>query len=370
LGWVGFASQIPQLLLSPVAGVWVDRLNRHKVLIATQALSMLQSFALAVLIYTHHASIANIVILNMLQGFVNAFDIPARQSLTVDLVDRREDLSNAIALSSSMVHAARLVGPAVAGFMIYHFGEASCFLIDGFSYLAVLVSLLLMKLRPREVVSVHTQVFRSFKEGAHYAWNFPPIRAIMTCVAITSIFAMCQQVLLPIYSADVLGGGERVYGFLLCASGFGAFVGTMYLASRASVVGLGRVITRGTFMLGLGYTAFAFTHTFVPAILMLALAGCGLIVQIAACNTILQTIVDDSKRGRVMSLFSICFMGMMPIGSLLMGNLGEQLGTKWTFVISGVACMLNAAYFSTQLPKLREHVRPLYIKMGLLRASE
>ena len=366
LGVVGFASQAPQLLLAPVAGVWVDRLNRHSVLVVTQALSMVQSFLLAALALTHHITIPWIVVLNTFQGFVNAFDIPARQSLTVDLVEKREDLGNAIALSSSMVHAARFIGPALAGFLIYKFGEGSCFLIDGFSFFAVLIALTRMKIKKAEKIKSSAKVLESFKEGLNYAWTFTPIRALLLFIAATSLFTMSLQVLLPVFSESVLGGGERIYGFLLCGSGFGALLGTLYLASRKSVVGLGRISLRANVILGLGLIGFTFAHSFLASIFFCVITGCAMIIQIAAGNTILQTIVDDSMRGRIMSLFAVAFMGTMPLGSLLAGELARRVGTSLTFGISGAACLICSYIFGQSLPRMRKHVTPIYIKLGLL----
>lgn len=366
LGAVGFASQIPQLLLAPISGAWVDRLSRHKVLVATQFLSMMQSFALAYLALRGTIQIPAIVFLNFFQGVVNSFDMPARQSLTVDLVEKREDLGNAIALSSSMVHGARLIGPAIAGVLIYRFGEGSCFLIDGFSYLAVLIALLQMRLTPRQEQPHAERLIHLFQEGFRYAFGFLPIRVLLMLIAATSLFTMSLQTLMPVFANDVLHGNERVYGLLLCASGAGALLATFYLAGRRSVVGLGRVIAYCNLTLGIGLVCFALSHALWLSMSLLVITGCAMVLQVASANTIIQTIVDDSKRGRVMSLFGVSFLGMMPIGSLLVGFVAGLVGPAWTMGLSGAGCIVSAYIFSRYLPLFRKHVIPVYVKMGLL----
>jgi MFS family permease len=368
LGVVGFASQAPQLFMAPFAGAWVDRFNRHRVLLYTQGLSMVQSFLLAGLVLSHHASILGVICLNIFQGLVNAFDIPARQALTIDLVEKREDLPNAIALSSSMVHAARLIGPALAGFLIYHFGEGSCFLIDGFSFLAVLLALLKMNLKPYAPPEISKSLLTEVKEGFSYSWNSHPIRYLLLFVASTSLLTTSQQVLLPIISQHILGGGERIYGFLLCFSGFGALLGALYLAGRKTVIGLGGIITWANFVLGIGFLALALSTGFWASALSLTVTGCALIVQVASINSILQTIVEDSKRGRVMGLFALAFMGIMPLGSFLSGSIAQHLGIPWTLAISGLGCVITSLLFLKILPTFRIHVRPIYVKLGLLAA--
>lgn len=366
LGVVGFCSQVPQLILAPFAGVWVDRLSRHKVLVGTQFLSMLQSFALAFLALTKIITIPWIIILNVFQGLVNAFDMPARQSLTVDLVENRADLGNAIALSASMMHAARLIGPAIAGFLIFRFGEGSCFLIDGFSYLAVMIALLCMRLKPHQPAKHAVKFTKAFREGWDYSMKSHVIKALLKVIATMTIFTMSLQVLMPIIANDVLGGGERTYGLLLCASGFGALCATLYLAGRKSIVGLGRIIGIASLVLGAALVCFSFTRTLWLSMIFLTLTGGAMVIQIASANTIVQTIVEDSKRGRVMSLFSMSFMGVMPLGSLFCGWASKLIGPVWTMAMCGVACVITGYLFLKQLPVLRQSSRELYIKLGLL----
>jgi MFS family permease len=366
LGLVGFAGQIPVFFLAPFAGVWVDRLNQHRILVVTQTLSMLQSFALAFLALKHIITIPEIIALNAFQGLVNAVDIPTRQAFVVKMVENREDLSNAIALNSSMVHAARLVGPAIAGVLIYKVGEGLCFLLDGFSYLAVIAALLAMHVKFTVSTAPRKHPLREFTDGFRYAFGFAPIRTLLMLVAVVSLMAMSQSTLMPIMANKVLHGAERVYGLLLGASGFGAFVGSIYLASRRSVIGLGRVIAIALLTLGAGMIAFSTSRSLWISLPLLTVMGAAFVVQFAACNTVLQTIVDDDKRGRVMSLFAMCFMGMSPFGALLAGMLGDRLGAPRTLAVAGVVCLIAGLFFSLSLRGLRPLVRGIYIKKGIL----
>jgi len=368
LGVVNFASQIPIFLLAPLAGVWLDRWNRHRVLIATQALSMVQSFAMAGLVLSDHISLWQILSLSVLQGIVNAVDIPTRQSFLVEMIDRPEDLSNAIALNSSMVQAARLVGPAIAGLLIYEFGEGLCFLIDGFSFLTVLGALLAMRIKPRAQSSRHLPVTAALREGLVYAFGFAPIRALLLIVATVSLMAMSQSVLMPVYADQILGGEERTLGILLGSAGLGALMGSLYLASRASVLGLGKIVVIGSIGLGTAMIVLSQSSYLAVSIGALLVAGAALLVQAAACNTLLQTIVEEDKRGRVMSLFAMAFMGMAPFGSLLAGSIANEIGIRWTLALAGSVCIAAGAAFAMHLQAIRPLVRPIYIAKGILPA--
>lgn len=367
LGIVNFAAQIPIFLFAPFGGVWVDRLNCHRILIVTQSLSMLQSFALAYLALRQIITIPQVIALQAFQGVINALDVPARQSFVVDLVESREDLPNAIAMSSSIVHAARLIGPTFAGYLIYQFkNEGYCFLFDGCSYLAVLAALLLMRVTPRIRNGKPLRVLHAFKEGFVYSFGFPPIRVILLLVALTSLMAISLSTLMPIFADQILGGKERLYGMLLGASGIGAFMGTMYLASRKSVLGLGKVIAIANALLGCGMIAFARSHLLWLSLPILVVTGGSMVVQMAACNTVLQTLVEDDKRGRVMSIFSMCFMGITPFGSLLAGYAARQLGPAQSVAWAGLVCVVGGALFGIKLNTLRPLVRPIYVKRGIL----
>lgn len=366
LGLVNFCSQMPSFLLGPVAGVISDRFNRHRVLLLTQALSMLQAGTLAALVLTDHVNIPFIMFLSVFIGVVNAFDVAARQSFVVELVEHRDDMSNAIALNSSMFNAARLVGPSVAGLVIAAVGEGICFLINALSYLAVIASLLAMQLQPVKRPLVQTRVLESLREGFSYAFGFAPIRSIILLIAMLSLFGMPFSVLMPVFARDVLGGGANTLGFIMGASGVGALTGALYLASRKSVLGLGRLIVGSAVLFGVGLILFSFTRTLPLAMLCILLAGLGMMLQMASCNTILQTIVDEDKRGRVMSFYAMAFMGMAPFGSLLAGWVAEHIGVTYTLLGCGVLCALSVLPFALQLPALRKMVRPIYERLGIL----
>lgn len=366
LGLAGFAGQFPMFLFTPVAGVWVDRWNRHHILVVTQGLSMLQSFALAVLTLGGWITIWQVLALAVVQGLINALDVPARQSFVVEMVENRDDLSNAIALNSSMVHGARLFGPALAGYLIYRVGEGYCFLVDGFSYLAVIVALLCMRLGRAPRPPVTARAFDSFKEGLRYAFGFAPIRTVLLMVAITSLAAISQSTLMPIFAGTILGGGERTLGWLLGASGLGALGGSLYLASRRSVLGLGSVIATACATLGFMLIVFSLSRWFPLSLVLLVVSGFALVTQMAASNTILQTLVEDDKRGRVMALFSMAFLGMAPLGSLLSGGIATVFGAAASLAVAGSVCLVVAAVFAWQLPKLRPLMRPIYRAKGIL----
>jgi MFS family permease len=366
LGIVGFASQIPAFVLGPVAGVWIDRWNRHRTVVWTQVLSMVQSFALAGLALAHIITTWEIVLLAFMQGLINAIDMPARQSFVIEMVDRREDLGNAIALNSSMVNGARLIGPAIAGVVVATVGEGYCFLADGISYIAVIVSLLMMHIAAQPLKKQSRKVLAEIREGWRYVTQSVPIRSILLNLSIISLFGMPYSVLMPIFAAQVLGGGAHTLGFLMASSGVGALIGALSLAARRSVVGLGRRIVITTAMFGAALIVFSFSKLLWLSLLALPVAGYGMMQQMAASNTILQTIVDDEKRGRVMAFYSMAFQGMAPFGSLLAGSVAARFGAPATVVVSGVACLLGSLWFARKLPAIRKVVRPIYIKLGIL----
>jgi MFS family permease len=367
LGLVSFAGQLPTLLVSPFAGVIIDRSSRHRVLILTQVLAMIQSALLALLALTHTIGVASVAVLQAFQGFINAFDTPARQSFVVEMVDAREDLPNAIALNSSLVNAARLVGPSVAGVVIAVVGEGACFAIDAASYLAVIASLYLMKVRPRAPqVGQRRRIRDDLKEGFRYAAEFAPVRAVLLMVALLSITSMPQTALMPVFASNVLHGGPHTLGFLMAASGVGAVGGALWLASRRTVLGLGRVILVGAICFGIGQLLFASSRWLWASLLVLPVTGAALMVQLASSNTVLQTVVPEDKRGRVMSLYTMAFLGMAPIGSLVAGWLGASLGAPLAVAICGAVTLLGSAWFFRELPRLRRVVRPVYVELGIL----
>jgi len=367
LGVVGFAGQIPSFVLAPFAGVIVDRWNRHHLLVATQALAMIQSLVLALLALTGYIQIWHVIALSIFQGLINAFDMPARQSFVVEMVEKREDLPNAIALNSSLVNAARLIGPSIAGVVIAVVGEGWCFFIDGVSYIAVIASLLAMRVAPSAAKAVkHANVLQQFREGWAYVYGFPPISKILILLAFVSLVGMPYSVLMPIFATDVLHGGPHTLGFLMAASGVGALCGAVFLAARKSVVGLGRYIPRMAGLFGLGLIGFSLSRMIWLSMILMVATGLGFMAQMAASNTIIQTIVEEDKRGRVMSFYTMAFMGTAPFGSLLAGSIAAQIGAPNTLLIGGVGCVLGAVWFQRVLPRLRQFVRPIYIEKGIL----
>ena len=367
LGLVGFAGQIPSFLLAPVAGVLVDRWNRHRLLVVTQVLAMLQSAAMAVLALTGVINIWHVLALSLFQGVINAFDMPGRQSFVVEMVEKREDLPNAIALNSSMVNAARLLGPSIGGVIIAAVGEGWCFGIDAASYLAVIASLLLMRLTPRpRSASRGARVLPEMRAGFSYVAGSPPIRSILLLLALVSLVGMPYTVLMPVFASTILHGGPHTLGFLMAATGVGALLGAVFLANRRSVLGLGKIIPLMSAVFGAGLIGFSLSRTLWLSIPLLFVTGLGFMVQMAASNTLLQTLVDDDKRGRVMSFYTMAFMGTTPFGSLLAGILAQRIGAPQTLLLGGAGCLAAALWFALLLPNLREQVRPIYIRLGIL----
>ncbi|MEP6788271.1 MAG: MFS transporter, partial [Acidobacteriota bacterium] len=367
LGVVGFAGQIPSFILAPFAGVLIDRWDRHRVLVVTQVLAMIQSAALAVLALTGLIKIWHVIALSIFQGLINAFDMPARQSFVVEMVEKREDLPNAIALNSSLVNGARLLGPSIGGVIIAAVGEGWCFAIDAFSYLAVIASLLAMRLVPRAVVAAkETNIFGQLREGFSYVAGFMPIRNILLLLAFVSLVGMPYTVLMPIFANEILHGGPNTLGLLMAASGVGALSGAIFLAARRSIVGLGRFIPGMASLFGAGLMAFSFSRVLWLSLILMVVTGLGFMVQMAVSNTLIQTIVDEDKRGRVMSFYTMAFMGTAPFGSLLAGALAERIGAPYTLLIGGTGCILGAGLFAHALPRLRQFVRPIYIRKGIL----
>jgi len=359
LGISGFAGQIPAFFLAPLAGVWLDRWDRRRTLVWTQIIAMLQSLALAGLALSGVINIWWILGLALLQGLVNAFDMPARQAFVVEMIDDRADLSNAIALNSSIVNGSRLIGPAIAGVVIAAVGEGYCFLIDGLSYIAVIGSLLAMRISFVETRSGQKNILQELRDGWTYIVEFRPIRSILIVLALSSLVGMPFTVLLPIMAGNVLHGGPHTLGFLMGASGIGAFISAVSLALRRSVIGLGRMIAISCGIMGAGLVLFAISRNLWASMLLMVLVGFGMMQQMAGSNTIVQTIVEDSKRGRVMSYYTLAILGMAPFGSLLFGTLAERFGAPATLAGGGVLCVLASFRFARELPALRRVIRPI-----------
>ena len=369
LGTVGFVGQIPTFLLAPLAGVIVDRINRHSVLVWTQTIAMLQSLTLAVLTLTHHINMAEVLALSMLQGLVNAFDMPARQSFMLEMVEHSADLSNAIAINSSMVNLARLVGPALAGILIAATSEGWCFAIDGVSYIAVIVSLLLMHLKPGALAKTSTSMLHQLREGWDYVANFSPVRTILLLFAVLSLMGFPFMVLMPVFAAQVLHGGPHTLGFLMGAVGVGSLASGLSLVLRRSVRGLTGVLPVSAALFGSGLILFGLSHTLWFSILMMLVTGFGMMQGTTVSNTIIQTLVDGRMRGRVMSFYMMAFVGMAPFGSLLAGALAHAFGAQRTVIFSGAMCLAAGLWFSTQRNAIRQEMRPVYERLGIVPQS-
>jgi MFS family permease len=366
LGLVGFCGQIPTLLLAPIAGVFVDRVSRHRILVATQVLSMLQSFALAAITLSGAIRVWHVLVLQVLQGMINAFDTPARQAFVVEMVEDRADLANAIALNSSMVNGSRIIGPSIGGAVIAAVGEGWCFALDGVSYLFVIASLLAMRVPRLANRPAGTDILTELRSGFSYVSRSVPIRTALLLLAVMSAMGMPYTVLMPVIAGPVLHGGPATLGWLMTATGVGALSGALYLASRTSVIGLGRVIMQASLAFSLGLIAFAATHTLWLSLLILPIVGAGFMIQTAATNTVLQTLVDDAFRGRLMAFYTMAFLGTAPIGSLIAGALADRIGAQATIATGGSVCLLASLWFGTRLPLLRQLVRPIYVERGIL----
>jgi MFS family permease len=368
LGTVGFAGQIPTFLLAPIAGVLVDRVDRHKVLLWTQALAMVQSLVLAGLTLSHRINITEILALSAFQGVINAFDMPGRQSFMVKMVESRADLSNAIAINSSMVNAARLVGPSLAGILIAATNEGWCFLVDGVSYIAVLASLFAMRLPHVQEVIQESSMLEQLREGWTYVAGFAPLRSILLLFALLSLMGWPFMVLMPVFAAQILHGGPHTLGFLMGAVGVGSLGSALGMVLRRSVRGLVRMIPIAALCFGVGLIGFGLSISFVLSLLLMLVVGFGMMQGLTASNTIIQTLVEERMRGRVMSYYTMAFVGMAPFGSLLAGALAHAIGAPRTVIVSGVACILGGLWFWTQMPTLRRQMRPIYEQLGIVPA--
>ena len=368
LGTVSFVGQIPTFLLAPFAGVLVDRLDRRQVLVWTQALAMLQSLALAWLTLTHRITIHDVLALSAFQGVINAFDMPGRQAFMVQMVKERGDLSNAIAINSSMVNLARLIGPSLAGLVIAATNEGWCFFIDGVSYIAVIVSLLLMRVHVPEVKRAATSMVEQMREGWQYVSTFVPVRNILLLFALVSLMGMPYVVLMPVFAAQVLNGGPHTLGFLMGAAGVGALISALSLVLRKSVRGLLKMIPIAAAIFGAGLILFGISHVLWISLALMTAVGFGMMQGLTASNTIIQTLVSEQMRGRVMSYYTAAFVGMAPFGSLLAGTLAHWMGAPRTVMLTGSCCILGAAWFWSRLGEMRTEMRPIYVQLGIVPA--
>ena len=366
LGNVDFSGQIAGVVLIPLAGVFLDRWNRYRVILWTQLLSMVQALALAVLVFSDTIAVWHIVVLNILLGIINSFDMPARQAFVSQIIEDKADLPNAIALNSALFNGARIIGPSVAGMAIAVFGEGLCYLFNGLSYVAILWALLAIKLtRPQTPASDSGNILEGLKEGCVYTYKSLPIRMVLLLLVLVSLVGFPILPLLPLFAGQVLQGGSDTLGWLMAAFGLGALMGTIFLASRKSVVGIGNVITVTSIVFAMGLIAFSLSTTLWLSLGIAVIMGFGIIAQLASTNTIVQTLVDEDKRGRVMSLYVVSFGGVSPIGSLLAGHLAGLIGTTATFSIAGVLILVGAGIFAWHLPAWRSETKAVLGKKRL-----
>jgi MFS family permease len=368
LGLVGFAGQISTLLITPFSGVLIDRWNRHTVLVVTQVLSMLQSLALAILAFSGTITVADILILQLAQGCINAFDTPARQAFVVEMVEDRSYLSNAIALNSTMVNASRIIGPSVGGAIIAIAGEGWCFMLDAISYVAVIASLLAMHITSLRREPRTSRVLEEQRTGNRYIRGSLPIRTALILLAMVSMMSMPYTVLMPAIATETLHGGAHTLGFLMTASGVGALIGALYLASRLSVLGLETVCAAATITFGVGLIGFALSRVLWLSLAILPVVGAGFMVQMASINTIIQTLVDERLRGRVMAFYVMAFLGTAPIGSLLAGIVAARIGSEYTILFGGSVSVAAGIWFASRLPRLRAVMHPIYATHGIIAA--
>jgi MFS family permease len=369
LGLVAFSSQIPAFLMGPFSGVLVDRHSRYRIILATQTLALLQALILATLVMTNHIAFWHIISLSIFIGIVNSFDIPARQSFVIDMLEDPADLPNAIALNSMLFNSARLIGPTVAGSMIAWKGEGFCFLINAISYIAVIAALLAMRITwPQRTGRKSAAIFAQLREGVKYTFGSAPIRFFLLLLGMMSLVGTPYVTLFPVLARDVLGGGPHTLGFLVSSVGVGALLGALSLASRRSVAGLESFAFAASCIFAIALVAFSFSHTLWISMLLLVIIGFATMVQMAACNTLIQTLVEDDKRGRVMSFYTMAFMGMSPFGALIAGSLAGtplRLGAPITIFIAGIASCIGALIFYRMMPRLRREMEPILAAKGI-----
>jgi MFS family permease len=366
LGLIGFTSQIPTFVLTPFTGVVTDRFNRLRIMKMTQLGFGLQALAMALLVFFNLVEVWHIIALSLVFGIISAFDAPARQSLVIDLIDDPADLGNAIALNSAIFNSARLVGPAIAGVTIALVGEGICFLINAFSFVAVIFALMRIKI-PVKPVSIRFDNFKkSFVEGFRYTFQSIPIRTLIIEVAIISMVGLSYIVLLPAYAKEILKGGSDTLGYLMSAMGAGALTAALYMAARKTVIGLGRIISASVVVLGLAIVLASFSEMFVFSMVVFFFGGLSMVLSLSSVNTMLQTIVDEDKRGRVMSFYAMALMGISPIGNLLAGAMASGIGIPFTFMICGAITVLSGIWFGFNLKSMRKYVYRVYINKGIL----
>jgi MFS family permease len=370
LGLIGFTGQAPLFFFTSFAGVLIDRWERRPLLLTTNILAMTHAITLAVLTLSGLIAVWHLFVLSFFLGLINAFDMPTRQSFVIDLVERKEDLNNAIALNSAMFNAARLIGPSLAGLTIAAVGEGICFTINGVSFLAIIAALAAMKITPKKkVASTMLHPLEGFREGYRYAFGFMPIRYCLMLMALLNFMGMQYVVLMPVFAKDVLHGGPHTLGFLIAASGTGALVAALLLASRKSVVDLERLVSVALGFFGCAILVFALSRNVTLSLAAMFFSGMGTMTVLAGGNTIIQSVVDEDKRGRVMSFHAMATLGTMPFGSLVAGSLASSFGAPRAVFVAGACCLLGSFYFIRRTPQLRAAARPIYVNHGLIKET-
>jgi MFS family permease len=368
LGLIGFTSQIPTFVLAPFTGVLTDRYNRRRIMLLAQVSFMIQALIIALLVLFNLIQVWHIIALSLVFGIISAFDAPARQSLVIDLIDDPENLSNAIALNSALFNGARLIGPAIAGITIAAVGEGICFLLNSMSFIAVIIALLLIKIPLKPAINKVNKFKKEFIEGVHYTFQSVPIRTLIILLAILSMVGFPFMILLPAYAKEILKGGSDTLGFLMSAMGAGALTGALIMAARKSVVGLGRIISINVCLLGLAVVLASFSTKIHYSLIVLFFGGLSMILSLAAINTMLQTIADEDKRGRVMSFYAMALMGTTPIGNLLAGTIASGLGIPYTLLTGGIITVFAGIWFQYNRKSLRKYVLPIYRRKGIIPA--
>jgi MFS family permease len=367
LGIVGFSGQLPLFIIAPFAGVLADRWDKKRMLLITQSMALVQALILSILVFLNMIAIWHLILLSIFLGIINAFDMPIRQSFVVEMLDnQKQDLNNAIALNSSMVNGARLIGPSIAGILIATVGDGWCFALNCLSYLAVIISLVRMKIIKIPVKKVQTRVIGQLKEGFTYTFGFKPIKYLILLLATVSLIGTPLTLLAPVFAKDFLHGNASTFGFLMSAYGTGALVGAIYLLNKKNVLGLGKLIALAVFIFGGGMIAFSMSRLLWLSIGIMMLAGLGMMLHVASTNTMLQTLAEENKRGRVMSFYAMAFRGMSPFGSLISGSLAGLIGAPVTLMLGGAGCLVAVSVYFRKLPSLRPYVRPIYERMGLI----
>ncbi len=365
LGFVGFLSRLPTFILSPFAGVFVDHWNKYRLLMVTQVVSLLLSVILALLVFLDSIQVWHILALGIVGGIVGAFDMPTRQAFIVDIIPKREDLSDAIVANSLLGNLSRLVGPSLAGLLLAKIGEGWCFTINAIAFLPPIICLILMDIPNKRAKRRQAKHWKEFKDGFFYAINSTSILTLLLLLALVSLMGMPYQVLMPAFAKDILGGDADTLGFLTASVSIGGIAGALYLASRTSTRGLERVVAASTCIFGIGLIIFSVSTSFWLSLFTLVFTGFGMMTQMTACNTILQVLCDDDKRGRVMSFYTMAFMGTIPFGNLLAGCMAKAFGSEWAVFVGGISCIVGVIFFILKIPAIRKEGHKIQVQRAI-----